>query len=190
MEKCLVNVHWVKSKGHCCRVSVHPPLLENAEFLLLCPEKVTSYLASFLTLFTKKLAEGTSFCCTQLWSFLGTTVFRVKTQLCVKHICLALCLLSFGYIPEICSWEMTTMGTSEEGVIQHFYALVTQPCFYPHLPTTPLHSYTGMHVHWISKGVEDKILIRSYLAVCARNRESEESLVFSSSNSSKYTSHS
>lgn len=147
-------------------------------------------LAGFLTLFLQKnWQKGLHFVAHRCVVISGHHCFQGKdTAMCKAR--LALCLLNFGYVPEICSWEMSIMGTSKEVVIQHFYAVVTQPCSHPHLPTTLLHLYTGMHVHCISKGVEDKIPFRSYLAVCARNREGEESLVFSSSNSNKYTGHS
>lgn len=173
-----------------CSLGVHPPLLENAEFLLLCPEKVTSYWQVSSPFFLQKnWQKGLHFVAHRCVVISGHHCFQGKdTAMCKAH--LALCLLNFDYVPEICSWEMTIMGTSKEGVIQHFYALVTQPCSHPHLPTTPLHLYTGMHVHCLSKGVDDKFPFRSYLAVCARNSEGEESLVFSSSNSSKYTGHS
>lgn len=77
-------------------------------------------LAGFLTLFLQKnWQKGLHFVAHRCVVISGHHCFQGKdTAMCKAR--LALCLLNFGYVPEICSWEMSIMGTSKEGVIQHF----------------------------------------------------------------------
>lgn len=168
--------------------AVTPPLLENAFLKKLLVSRESHFLIGRSShLFSKPGWRDFILLHTDVWSLLVSTVFRVKTQLCVKHV---------WTVPSwLHSWNLLLRNEYHGNIRRRCYPAFL--CLSNMTPLPPptcqqplLRSYTGMRVHCISKGIEDKIPFRSYLAVCARNREGEESLVFSFSNSSKYTGHS